>query len=188
MIIIPVSNEPVTIDEAKLHLRLTDDIISGDTVEDELVLSLIVAAREYCEQYTGRALATQTQEMYLDEFPCRNEINLMPDIQSVTSVTCVDGDGNQTVLSEDIDYLVDVPGSRIVLPYRKTWPAFEPYPINPIRIRYVTGYTNAPQTIKQAMLLLIGHWYANREATGEASGQIDFAVKALLSHYRVRWF
>jgi len=64
--------------------------------------------------------------------------------------------------------------------------------VNPIKIRYVAGYTTIPISIKQSMLLLIGHWYANREAVlvgqGTMSKEIEFAVKSLLSIDRMRWF
>jgi hypothetical protein len=37
------------------------------------------------------------------------------------------------------------------------------------------------------MLLLIGHWYQNREAVGEAGGEIEMGVKRLLNQYREWW-
>ncbi len=43
--------------------------------------------------------------------------------------------------------------------------------LNPITVEYAAGYTTGnacPQSIRQAMLLLIGHWYQNREAVGVA--------------------
>ncbi|MGY6355676.1 head-tail connector protein [Citrobacter amalonaticus] len=41
--------------------------------------------------------------------------------------------------------------------------------------------------VKAAMLLLIGHWYANREAVniGNITTEIPFAVEALLQPYRI---
>lgn len=41
--------------------------------------------------------------------------------------------------------------------------------------------------VKAAMLLLIGHWYANREAVniGNITSEIPFAVEALLQPYRI---
>jgi len=189
-IITPVSVEPVTLAEAKLHIRVTVDS-SGDTAEDNLIMDLIKTAREYCENFTGRALATQTIEAYLNGFPCANYIELpRPPLQSVTSVKYKNRYNVETTMTVDTDYIVDTDSDvgRIVLPYGLSWPSFTPHPVNPIKIRYVAGYEEAPASIRQSMLLLIGHWYANREATGEATGQIEFAVKALLSQHRMRWF
>lgn len=165
---------------------------SGDATEDSLVSALITAAREYCELYTGRALATQTLEAYADSFGCRDYIRLpMQPVQSVTSVKYKDSDGTETTLTADTDYIVDADGGRIVLPCGVSWPSFTAYPVNPVKIRYIAGYCASnliPKAIKQSMLLLIGHWYENREAVGNVGGQIDFAVRALLSLYRDRWF
>lgn len=182
-VITPVSTEPVTTAEVKLHLRLT-----SDTTEDSLITNLITSAREYCENYTGRALATQTIEMLLDSFSSSSIELPMPPLQSITSVKYKDSDGAETTM-DAADYIVDTDSDvgRIVLPYGSSWPSFVPYPANPIRIRYVGGYTTAPKTIKQAMLLLIGYWYANRDMIGSVDPDTAFAVKALLSQYRVRW-
>lgn len=37
-----------------------------------------------------------------------------------------------------------------------------------------------------AMLLLIGHWYANREAAGQSQSELPLGVEALLLRHR-RW-
>ncbi|CAM7424726.1 head-tail connector protein [Citrobacter cronae] len=55
------------------------------------------------------------------------------------------------------------------------------------------GYVDDPAPIllnddvKAAMLLLIGHWYANRESVvvGQAVAEVPFAVEALLQPYRI---
>ncbi|WP_231359846.1 head-tail connector protein [Escherichia coli] len=41
--------------------------------------------------------------------------------------------------------------------------------------------------VRTAMLLLIGHWYANREAVniGNITSAVPFAVEALLQPYRI---
>ena len=189
-IITPVAVEPVSMAEAKLHLRLTE--IADDQVEDSLIQGLIVAAREYCEGYTDRALATQTIDVYFDCFSGEYmELPFAP-LQSVTSVTVKDSNGDETVLVEDTDYLVDAISTvgRIVRPYGESWYNFTEYPINPITVRIVAGYTTTykiPSAIKQAMLLLVGHWYLNREAVGTVGGDIKLTVDALLSMYRLRW-
>jgi uncharacterized phiE125 gp8 family phage protein len=160
--------------------------------EGTLISDLITTAREYCEKITGRGLATQTLEVYLDCFPDKTEIKLpKPPLQSVTSVTYKNSNATITTMTENTDYIVDVDSEigRIVLPYGESWPSFTAYTVNPIVITIVTGYTSIPKTIKQAMKLLIGHWYANREATSDVTNkQIAFAVSALLSLDRVTWF
>jgi len=57
------SAEPATVDEVKLDAR-----IDGPELDATIEL-LIKAARQRCEDLTGRALITQTWELVLDEFP-----------------------------------------------------------------------------------------------------------------------
>lgn len=168
------------------------DIVTatGDVTEDDDLARLITAAREYCEKYTGKAFATQTLELYLDAFP--DTIVLpCPPLQSVTSIKYKDSAGTETTVAT-ADYIVDTDGwtARIVPAYGVSWPTFTAYPVNPIKVQYVAGYTTIPAAIKQAMLLLIGHWYANRETVlvGSISKQVEFSTHALLSQHRVRWF
>lgn len=184
-VITPVTVEPVSLDEVKLHLRLT-----GDTTEDDLLAGLVVAAREYCEKYTGVAFAEQTLELLLDGWPSKNFIELpVAPLLSVTSIKYKDSAGVENTFTK---YSVDTdrPIGRVVLNYSESWPSFTAYPNNPIRIRFVAGYQIIPQSLKQAILLLVGHWYENREATiiGTISKESEFAIKSLLGQYRVRWW
>jgi len=54
------STYPVTADEAKLHCRI------DGTDENTLVDDLIAAATDYVEQYTGRAIVSQTWKVTQD--------------------------------------------------------------------------------------------------------------------------
>ncbi len=166
---------------------------TGEVQENTLISDLITGAREYCENHTRRALATQTIEAYPDWFPCRNEIELpKPPLQSVTSVIYKDSAGTETTMTADTEYLTDLESSigRLVLPYGKGWPSFTPYPMNPIKIRYVAGYSALnpmPKLIKQAMLLHIGYFYNHRDAV-DLNEETERAIKSMLTMYRTGWF
>jgi uncharacterized phiE125 gp8 family phage protein len=175
--------EPITLDEAKLHLRV--DV----TAEDTLINGLIIAARQAAEQATGRALMQQTWELALDCFP--DEIRLqMPPLQSVSSVKYLDQDGVLQTLATS-EYLVNdyKEPARIVLAYGKSWPSTRDQE-NAVLVRFVAGYADAdavPQEIKQWMLMLIGSMYANREreTVGSAAAVELGFVDRLLDAYRV---
>lgn len=59
----PPSAEPITLDQAKAHLRVTF------AQEDDLIGSLVTASRRYCESALKQGLVTQSWTMYLDGFP-----------------------------------------------------------------------------------------------------------------------
>lgn len=158
------ASEPVSLDEAKSQLR-----VDGND-ENDFITGLITAAREHVEQVSRRSLMPQTWRLSLDAWPCSDEIELpKPPLQSVTSVIYKDTVGAQTPLSTSA-YIADSdsePG-RVVLAYGQSWPSGTLYPANPIQITYVAGYSNAdavPAWAKQALKLIIGHWYENREDT-----------------------
>jgi len=175
--------EPITTAEAKTHLR-----IDGSD-EDTLIDTYIMAARQLCEMEARRAFVTQTFDLFLEQWPASDEIMLpRPPLQSVTSITYTDSNGNaQTMPSAD--YLVDTasePG-RVVLSYGGTWPSATLRPGPAITVRFVAGYGLAaavPAMYKQAIKLLVGHWYENREqvvlAPGLGAAQLPMGVKALL--------
>lgn len=181
--------EPITLVEAKAHLRV--DIAD----DDSLITALITAARQHVEVITRRALITQTWDLTLDTWPDGGAILMpLPPLQSVTSITYKDSAGTVYTMPAT-DYIVDKaeePG-RIVLAYGKTWPSVTLYPAGAITVRFTAGYGAAsavPQAIKQAILLLVGHWYESREAVvgGAVQREIPFAVEALLWSFRVlRW-
>jgi uncharacterized phiE125 gp8 family phage protein len=179
--------EPVDLASAKTHLHV------DGTDDDALITALITAAREYCEGFQNRQYITATWELWLDSFPSEDYIRIpLPPLQSVASVKYYGTDNAEYTMAA-ADYFVDnksEPG-RLVLAYGKSWPSTTLRPANGVVVRFVAGYgdaaANVPQKVKQAMLLLIGHWYANREAvlTGSISKEIEFAVNSLLWMDRV---
>lgn len=176
------SVEPLTLTEVKLHLRLVT--LAADaaayTREDDLLNGLILAARTMAENYTHRALITQTWTAYLQDFPLRIKLPYPP-FQSVTSIT---SEG-----AAFTDFKVGVAG--VIEPADSyTWPSLSNAPgADPIVVIWKAGYgtaaTNVPEPIRQAMKLMIGHLYANHEDTipGVSLQVIPFGSEALLSPY-----
>jgi len=183
--------EPVTTAEAKSHLRV--DISTDDT----LIGSLITAARQMTEQITRRTLITQTWELTEDDWPGGDTIVIpLPPLQSISSIKYTDDDGVEATFGT-ANYVVDTmsePG-RVRLTSGASWPSDTLQELNGVTIRFVAGYGTAgsavPQAMRQAMLMLLGHWYENREAvllSGAIPKEIPFAVDALLWPYRIfRW-
>lgn len=173
---------------ANASCEFSVDLIYSDNsnVEDTMLSALITVAREYCETITRRALATQTLELILDDFPSDYiELPKSP-VQSITSIKYKDSTGTETTWT---DYVSDVDKlPALIMPeYGDSFPSFTPYPSGAVRIRYVAGHTtDIPKSIKQAMLLLIGHLYENREDTvAKKLENIPLGIQSLLSTYRI---
>jgi len=194
-IITPPSTEPITLTEARLHLRIIPNEDSPPShPDDPWILETISAAREWCENYTRRALAPQTVEVILDEFP-DNEIQLpMSPIASITSIKYIDSDGNEQTLASGLYVLDNDQEPGWVLPLiNTTWPATYGV-VNSVRVRYEVGYTSAqdspnnrplPRLLKSAMLLLLTHWDENRGAV-DLPVTLELALQSLLFHYQLR--
>ena len=161
---------------------------AATTAEDTLLETYITAAREYGEDVTGRAFATQTLEMMLDNFPSGDIEIDMPPLQSVTSIKYKDSVGTEATMTVTTQYLVDADRDigRIVLPYGINWPSFVAYPVNPIRIRYEAGYTTLPKIYKNAMLLHIG--LMNKYRDEGVPAEDLRTVNTLYGLRKVRWF
>ena len=188
------TTEPVSLAEARLHLKVdTDD-------DNALISSLITASRETAEVFTGRALATQVLEYILDGFPTEADtINIpRPPLEELTSIKYRNWQG-QEVEWDGQNYVVDGESmpARVTLAYGKYFPDFTPYPVSSVRIRFTAGYKSGgpdslkmPEQINQALKLLIGHFYENRESVvvGTVANKVPFSVEALLYPYKISWW
>lgn len=187
--------EPITLTEAKLHLRLATTVTLAEayTTEDDLLEALIQAAREQAEAYTGRSLVVQNRTYYPGTWPSGESMPLpYPPLQSVTGVYyMVDGDTVETTMSSD-DYDVDTrsePGA-VVLKTSESWPTDTLRPMSPIRVAYVAGYgvaADIPASIRAAIKMILTDLYEHRGEVvlGVSVGRIDRAIKALLDPYRM---
>jgi len=179
--VITPPTEPVTLAEARLHLRVTD------TSEDALITSLITAARIYCEHYTQRAIGSQTLELALDEFPDGSIELPMSPVTAITSVKYIDEAGTEQTISSANYTLDDYSHTHWVIPaVDYVWPT----PIdgaNVVKVRYVAGAATTPATVIAAMKLMVGHFYENRESVvvGPTVAELPMAVKSLLDTYKV---
>lgn len=175
--IVPPVDEPVLIDDLRIHSRI-------DNEEEYLYISeTISAAREYCEELQNRAYMTQTWELTLNRFPSVIVLP-KPPLQSVEFIKYKDLAGTETIL-DTTKYAVDTTSflGRIVPIY--SWPSFSPYPINAVTVRFVCGSEVVGERVKHAIKLLAAHWYENREAFGSLDKEIGVSISRLLGLDRV---
>jgi uncharacterized phiE125 gp8 family phage protein len=164
-------------------------ILFGDPVADAEILDLITRAREEAEERTRLALAPQTLEIGIEGFPADDCIELRRGpVASVSSFDIYSDVGVKTTLTPTTQYLVDLDSvpARVVLPYAAVWPTGADYPINPIRIKYIVGYTTLPARLKSILLVHVGLLYKYRDVPipdAERKG-----LDRLYNSYRVYWF
>ena len=182
---------PVSLAEAKAHLRVVDF-----TDDDEYIVSLINAATTWCEDYCDRTFADKTYTVAFDDFPAlrtelpRPPVRLNATAASATvTISYVDTSGTTQTLtwsqSGTQQFRLDrdhVPALIYPL-YLQDWPMVR-LDDKSVQITYLAGYggaANVPMPAKHAIKMLVGHWYATREAVGSVGQDVPMSVHALLA-------
>ncbi len=159
--------EPVTLAEAKLHLRV------DHTEEDDKIERNIATARRYVERVTGSQLMPATIDVFLDSFPTGDTAIEIPrpPLSSVTSIKYIDTDGNEQTESSSV-YTVDtVPerAGRVYLAHDQSWSSAR-VQRKAVTLRCVIGYADAdsvPSTYKDAILLITDDLFNHRTSESE---------------------
>lgn len=191
------ATEPVTLEEAKLHLRVMD------SSEDALISILISAARIHAENVCRRVFVTQKWDLFLDAFPFYTYYGVIPGyvpvdqlpaawvtmrnysvrfrgskidipfprLQSVDSVKYIDASGVLQTL-DPAQYVVDsVSEPGVLTPTTGTyWPDTQ-NTTNAVQISFTAGYgavADVPAGIKSWILLRVGALFENREEASVA--------------------
>ena len=188
---------PVELEDIKTHLRL--DL--GYTEEDDYLMTLRSAAVSKIESMTNRKLMSQTYKAYFDDWSDGNymELPYSPLISiPATGVTYKNSTGNTTTFASS-EWEADIrstPG-RIALSTTggQDWPTATLHETNPITIEFQCGYSTVasgvPARLRQAVMMLISHWYEFREpyiVGGQFNlsvARVPDAVNSLISDYRV---
>lgn len=179
--------EPLTLAQAKLYLRIEDDV----TEEDDLVEALVASARDYAERYCNRSWASADWRAIYDGFPSLNYrfCLLDPGVTSLTSVKYLDADNAEETLVSGTDFTYD-PVRQLVIPV-DNWPTGS----SSVVIEYEAGPDHTaspppimPKGVLAAIRLVLTDLYENRSA--QEVGTIisaNKAVEALLNQHRVGW-
>lgn len=187
-VVTPPALTPLTLSEVKAHLRV------GFDDDDSQIQSMLTAAIQYAEKHLWRTLVYTTLKAQYECFPYGRVIRLpRPPLASVTSVVYYDTDGNSQTLSSST-YFVDTaskPG-RIVLKDGQSWPDTEAFRPNAVEVTYVAGVDDddiSLNSIRRALLLLIGNWYENREAVSDIGMlEVPHAVQSIFAMESYREF
>lgn len=173
------TTEPVTLADAQDQCG----ILAAETHFDLRLGRLIKAARAHVEEYCNARWAEQTIVSQCDNFA---DLARLPEgpLKSVTSIKFFDQAGEEQTLDASIyEEHRDGMEPSIGLKQDQVWPQTE----FGSRISVTAVYGGSvPESVQQAMLMLIGHWFSNREAaiTGTIATVIPMAVDTLLSNHR----
>jgi uncharacterized phiE125 gp8 family phage protein len=178
---------PVTVAEARAQLS-----IYGEEF-DAQISGFIRAAASMIEGDTNTILRRRT---FLDVFSNwsqfgynRLQLARGPNV-AITQITYRDADGVDQILDPALYTVSDVHGIANVFPAGiESFPSAQLNPAS-IRVEYEAGYADndaVPADLKQAALVLIGHWFQNREAviTGTIASEAPLAYKALTRWHRI---
>lgn len=145
------STEPISIGEAKLHLRET--LVS--TENDAYIMSLVTACRHAAELDLHRCLIEATWRLAMPGFCFLRSMALpMPYLRSVEHVKYYDADGALQTLSS-ADYLVVTDGEpgAVVLKDGSSWPATYSRP-DAVVVTYKAGYGTTAASVPMP----VRHW------------------------------
>lgn len=174
--------EPVSIAEAKAHLRIDQDF----TDDDLYVQSLISAARIHVENASSRTLILSQWQMKLDVFPGWDiELPKPPIAPGDVTVSYIPSDSAYLpVLFANFRVDRDSTPAVIRPQWNGSWPSARGAE-NDVSITYWAGYGQSPQDVpapaRHCVLMLAAGWYANREAIVQgALNPVPMAVELLL--------
>jgi uncharacterized phiE125 gp8 family phage protein len=167
---------PITLDEAKAQLRVTDS--SSDT----LIQGLIPAATKFCQSAVQRVFVAQTLEWVL---PCWRDVLALPlapvTADQVAWIKYVDWSTQTQQMLDPSAYVVQPTAAsvRILPAFGKFWPLVFARSSEPIVIRFDAGYedpADLPGNVKTAILLMLRHIYTLGETSMSVMSETVFGV------------
>jgi uncharacterized phiE125 gp8 family phage protein len=183
----PPAAKPVSLVEAKSAAKVDIDD------DDVLIDGMIDAAISHLDGWSGvlgRCLINQGWRLSLCDWPACRFIRLpFPDVSAVT-VKYFDADNaEQTVSGSLVQLLDDELGTFVRFSDDFAFPSVFDDRGDGVKVEFTAGYgesaTDVPQSIRTAILLMVAHWYNNREASTEGQqSEIPFGASALIAPFR----
>ena len=199
--------EPAFIAITLARLRTNSNIPNGQ--DEDFLVEALKSAEDYVERYLECTIGLAEWRLTLDSFPqigawqdpfqtfpqafqqtyqSRKAELLIPlwPIRSVTALQYTAADGTTTILP--LNQIVQPIGNdRYHLRLKKgfSWPLTDGSP-NAVAITFQAGWptqSKVPGTLTRAILMLVSHFYENREAvlTGSISKEVELGVQSMLA-------
>lgn len=163
--------------DAKAHLKVEHDD------EDDLIEALIGASIEAIENMTGQLFASSVFYLYADAW--HSQAFTFGPVKTITAVEYYNEANELTTLSTS-SWWADLQST----PQRITFsapPSIYSDRHQGVRITATCGHTTLPHPLKQAALMLVGHYYENRQqvVTGATPSEVPLAVHYLTNPFRL---
>lgn len=152
---------PISLAEVKAQIRV------DHADEDTYITSLIDAATGFVDAQgvLGRAMVTQGWSQAYQNPPSQVSLHILP-AQSLEAVKYYDENNDiQTATLADYELVSEAYCAYVQPVSGKSWPTAYDRP-DAVIIEYTAGYGDAsdvPAAVKHGMLMLVAHWYQNRE-------------------------
>lgn len=158
-LVTPPATLPVTLAEAKAHCRVDGDY------DDVVLTSLVAAAVGHLDGWTGvlgRCIVSQTWRV---QAVAGDVVLPMPDVTAAIA--------GYAAGASDLTITATAGGPQVTI-------------TEDCAITFTCAMPDHLQAaVKVAVLLLVGHWYANREAVGAAMAETPMTVQMLVD--QMRW-
>ena len=155
-----------------------------------MIAALIAGARVHVEAQTRRALITQSWRLIRDTWPDNGRVAVLPaPLRELTAARVYRLDGTAQELDPEA-FSADTAAAPGVLAFSGAMPSTGRMAAG-IELDVECGYGDAPEDVpadlRQAIRLLVAHWYENRGliAVGSGIAVLPQTVAGLLMPYRV---
>ncbi len=168
------TDEPVGISEVKRDQRIDFDN------DDDIIKDYITVARQFIEeQLLWKALLTQTAVDKFDRFGGQFGLAWEP-VQSITSITYVDPDGDTQTLATSVYELATINGEGIVrLKVDQIWPTTQLHE-DSVTVTYVAGFgddaDDVPASVRHAIRIYAGALYTQPDGDMGVPMQVDILL------------
>lgn len=196
------SAEPITLTQAKQHLRVPDDL----TEFDDLITEYMLSARDFIERTYGLPIMPQKVRLSLAQFPRADRVRLpVWPVQRVDAGRYYTIDGvahpftfgdSSTQPVPDLLLRLSRKPAEIVVPWAHIWPPAVLQTADAVQFDLTVGFVRGdspetlpvPAVVLQALRLLIGHMYdigAAVTVIGRPSEPLVLGLDAMMTNVRL---